>query len=89
MAGGYPNTRLASGGRVRIYCHAIDPKPERIGDAGHKPAAVSAVEPPVIQINGGNPAIIHVGDSYADLGAAITGPQADLNLGIQKFVKRH
>jgi hypothetical protein len=24
----------------------------------------------------------HVGDSYADLGATITGPQADLNLGI-------
>ncbi len=42
--------------------------------------------PPVIQINGDNPAIIQVGDSYNDLGATITGPQQDLNLGIQTFV---
>jgi hypothetical protein len=41
---------------------------------------------PVIQINGSNPAYINVGDSYADLGAAITGPQADLNLGIKTFL---
>jgi hypothetical protein len=41
--------------------------------------------PPVIQINGDNPAIVQVGASYADLGATITGPQADLNLGIQTF----
>jgi hypothetical protein len=42
--------------------------------------------PPQIQINGDNPAIIQVGDTYNDLGATITGPQADLNLGIQTFV---
>jgi hypothetical protein len=42
--------------------------------------------PPVIQINGDNPAIIHVGDSYADLGATITGPQSDLNLAIKTFL---
>ena len=42
--------------------------------------------PPVIQINGDNPATIQVGASYADLGATITGPQADLNLGIQTFI---
>jgi Domain of unknown function (DUF5011) len=30
--------------------------------------------------------VIHVGDSYADLGATITGPQADLNLGIKTFL---
>jgi Bacterial surface protein, Ig-like domain len=41
---------------------------------------------PVIQINGSNPATIHVGDTYADLGATITGPQADLNLGIKTFL---
>jgi hypothetical protein len=33
-----------------------------------------------------NPAIIHVGDSYADLGAIITEPQVDLNLGIKTFL---
>ena len=47
---------------------------------------MSAVEPPVIHINGDNPAIIHVGDTYSDLGATITGPTADLNLGIHTFV---
>jgi hypothetical protein len=40
----------------------------------------------VITINGDNPATIHVGDSYQDLGAKITGPTADLNLGIHTFV---
>ena len=42
--------------------------------------------PPVIQINGDNPATIQVGASYTDLGATITGPQADLNLGIQTYL---
>jgi hypothetical protein len=42
--------------------------------------------PPVIQINGDNPAIIHVGDSYADLGATITCPQSDLNLATKTFL---
>jgi len=42
--------------------------------------------PPVIQINGDNPAIVQVGETYSDLGATITGPQLDLNLGIQTFV---
>ena len=40
----------------------------------------------MIQINGDNPAIIQVGASYSDLGATITGPQADLNLGIQTYL---
>ena len=48
--------------------------------------ANTASTPPVITINGDNPAIVHVGDSYSDLGAAITGPQADLNLGITTFL---
>ena len=42
--------------------------------------------PPIIQINGDNPAIVQVGASYNDLGATITGPQQDLNLGISTFV---
>jgi hypothetical protein len=42
--------------------------------------------PPVIQINGDNPALIQVGAAYNDLGATITGPQQDLNLGISTFV---
>jgi Chaperone of endosialidase/Domain of unknown function (DUF5011) len=42
--------------------------------------------PPVIQINGDNPAIIQVGSTYNDLGATIAGPTADLNLGLQTFV---
>jgi hypothetical protein len=42
--------------------------------------------PPVIQINGDNPAIVQVGNTYNDLGATITGPQADLNLGIETYL---
>ena len=42
--------------------------------------------PPVIAINGDNPAHVNVGDTYQDLGATVTGPQADLNLGISIFL---
>jgi hypothetical protein len=51
------------------------------------PSASTATDtPPVIQINGDNPATIQIGASYADLGATITGPQADLNLGIETYL---
>jgi Chaperone of endosialidase/Bacterial surface protein, Ig-like domain len=46
----------------------------------------SSPQAPQIQINGDNPATIQVGDTYNDLGAAITGPQQDLNLGIKVSV---
>jgi hypothetical protein len=49
-------------------------------------ATTTILESPIIQINGDNPAIIHVGAAYNDLGATITGPQDDLNLGIQTYV---
>ena len=42
--------------------------------------------PPVISINGANPATISTGTTYADLGATITAPKADLNLGITLVV---
>jgi hypothetical protein len=46
--------------------------------------------PPTITINGDNPAIITVGDSYADLGATVsdTGPgqAGDTDLGYQTFL---
>ena len=42
--------------------------------------------PPVILINGDNPAIVQIGANYNDLGATITGPQQDLDLGISTFV---
>ncbi len=42
--------------------------------------------PPQIQIKGDNPAIVQVGALYNDLGATITGPEQDLNLGLQTFV---
>ena len=38
--------------------------------------------PPIIAINGNATSTISVGDQYADLGATITGPKADLNLGV-------
>jgi Chaperone of endosialidase len=46
----------------------------------------SSATPPVMQVNGDNRAIIHVGATYNDLGAIITGPTADLNLGITTYV---
>ena len=49
-------------------------------------ASTTPGTPPVIQITGDNPAVIHVGDTYIDLGATITGPQADLNLCIKTFI---
>jgi Domain of unknown function (DUF5011) len=39
-----------------------------------------------LQVNGDNPAIIQVGATYTDLGATITSPTADLNLGITTYV---
>ena len=42
--------------------------------------------PPVIAINGENPATITVGSTYADLGATITAPQADVNLSLTVVV---
>lgn len=42
--------------------------------------------PPVIQLKGNNTATVQVGTTYNDLGATITGPQADLTLGIHTFV---
>jgi hypothetical protein len=41
--------------------------------------------PPTIIINGDNPAHIHVGDSYADLGASV-GDNVDQNLGLKYFL---
>jgi hypothetical protein len=41
---------------------------------------------PVIQINGDNPARVQVDSTYQDLGATITGPQADINLGVKTFL---
>jgi hypothetical protein len=49
-------------------------------------SVTSSATPPVIHINGDTPAIIQVGDSYTDLGATITGPTADINLGITTYV---
>jgi hypothetical protein len=49
-------------------------------------ATSSPDTPPVIQINGDNPATIAVGAVYNDLGATIKGPTLDLNLGIMVSV---
>jgi hypothetical protein len=46
----------------------------------------ASTTPPSIAFSGDNPAVIRTGDSYADLGATITSPQADLNLGIKTFL---
>jgi hypothetical protein len=52
------------------------------GSAAGSPTSTA----PIIQINGANPAIVQVGATYSDLGASITGPQADLNLDINTYL---
>ena len=42
-------------------------------------------EPSVITINGNNPAVVNVGDTYIDLGASVSD-NVDQNLGIKAFV---
>jgi hypothetical protein len=54
--------------------------------AGGGNASTTPDTPPIIQINGDNPATVNIGDTYADLGATIEGPQQDLNLGITAYV---
>jgi Domain of unknown function (DUF5011)/Chaperone of endosialidase len=51
------------------------------------PVSVSSSDtPPLIEINGDNPATVQVGATYDDLGATITGPEQDLNLGLTTYV---
>lgn len=53
-------------------------------------ASTTPNTPPTITINGNNPAIIQVGNSYADLGATVSytgqGQAGDPNLGLKYFL---
>ena len=53
-------------------------------------SSTEATTPPTITINGNNPAVITVGDTYADLGALVSdsgpGQAGDTNLGYQTFL---
>jgi Carboxyl transferase domain/Domain of unknown function (DUF5011) len=71
-------TLLASANQSATAPDSSPASPPSTSDATNTPA--------VIQINGDNPAIVQVGATYSDLGATITGPQADLNLGIETFL---
>jgi hypothetical protein len=62
------------------------PSGQAAGGGSGDPATSTPDTPPVIQINGDNPATINVGATYNDLGATITGPAGDLNLGIHTLV---
>src|SRR5258705_196217 len=48
--------------------------------------SATSAQTPTIEILGNNPATINVGDTYNDLGASITAPAADVNLGITYLV---
>src|SRR5262249_2714284 len=61
-------------------------KLERSQSASAAAPASSGADGPIIEIQGNNPATINVGDSYNDLGAVITGPKADINLGLTYLV---
>jgi hypothetical protein len=62
------------------------PASANVSSAGSSATTTPDSTLPVISVNGDNPAHIHVGDAYNDLGATITGPQSDLNLGIRTFL---
>ncbi len=55
------------------------------GNPGNANSSFPAQQP-VIQLNGANPAHVRVGATYQDLGATITVPKADLNLGLKYFL---
>jgi lysophospholipase L1-like esterase len=50
------------------------------------PTIAGTSTPPTITVMGDDPAIIHIGDTYSDLGATITAPEVDKNLGIKIFL---
>ena len=53
-------------------------------------SSTTPTNPPTITVNGNNPAIIQVGDSYADLGATVAdagpGQAGDTNLELKTFL---
>jgi len=73
----------------QCHGHAADRASQRANAASHF-GSNHADRPPTITIEGANPAIIHVGDSYADLGAMVSdsgpGQAGDANLGIKTFL---
>jgi hypothetical protein len=73
---------------VQQICNTAAGQSAQADPAAPSPNSASTTPgtPPVIRINGDNPSTIQVGTTYADLGATITGPQADLNIGIETFV---
>lgn len=54
-------------------------------DTGNTSTSAPDTTPPVITVNGENPARINVGTSYADLGASVTD-NVDHNLGLKYFL---
>jgi putative transposase len=74
--------------------NAIAPRPFNQSPSPAPAATNNATTTPdiprTITINGDNPAIVTVGDSYADLGATVTdtgpGQAGDTNLGYQTFL---
>ena len=53
-------------------------------------SSTEATTPPIIAIDGANPAILTLGDSYADLGVTVTdagaGQAEETNLGYKTFL---
>ena len=60
--------------------------PPQASNSGNAGNGNSTPPSRVISINGANPATITIGTAYADLGATITAPLADLNLGLTVVV---
>jgi hypothetical protein len=60
--------------------------PDNANPSSATTSADASSAPPAIKINGDNPAHVSLGETYNDLGATITAPEADKNLGIKTFL---
>ena len=79
-----PDAGLKSNERHRLVHSLRDTRADVIHN--HPQLTDPTTTPPVIQINGANPAVIQIGANYSDLGVRITGPQANLNLSLATYL---
>ena len=71
---------------VNAYMNSQAGSGSSSGTGGSESSGSGTSTPPTISVSGDNPATVNTGDTYSDLGATITGPSGDLNLGIDASV---
>ena len=69
-----------------IHAGVREARASQLAAASAASSSSASSTPPVITVAGNNPAHIHVGDTYNDLGAIITAPEQDKTLGIKTYL---